>query len=201
MAQRKQRSATTREKISISQSVASEARGKDIAAVARKNLLISPTESWRDLTMEDKEIVVSRLYGGESVSMICKDLGINPGHIYRACYLDDEYAQRVATARTIGQHALVDQLWEIPFREDMSSADKHLLSDNIKWAAARIAKASTSPLGNYNERTEVHERTETVQIVLPSQFDGIEADFAVVPKPDQPEISKGPCGIADGEKR
>ena len=172
MAQRKQRSATTREKMSISHSVASEARGKDISTVARQNLLISPTESWRELTVEDKEIVVSRLYGGESVSMICKDLGIDPGHIYRACYLDDEYAQRIAIARTIGQHALVDQLWEIPFRKDMSSADKHLLSDNIKWAAARVAKSSGNPLGNYNERVEVHERQETVQINLPPEFAG-----------------------------
>lgn len=119
------------------------------------------------------------------------------GLIYQACYLDDEYAQRIAIARTIGQHALVDQLWEIPFRTDMSSADKHLFSDNIRWAAARIAKSSQSPLGNYNERTEVHERTETVQIILPSEFDGIEGYFTVVSKQDQSEISQGPCGIAD----
>lgn len=201
MAQRKQRSATTREKIKISNAVASETRGRNLAQVAKQNLLISPTESWRELTTEDKEIVVNRLYGGESVTMICRDLEVQPGLIYQACYLDDEYAQRIAVARTIGQHALVDQLWEIPFREDMSSADKHLLSDNIKWAASRIAKSSQSPLGNYNERTEVHERTETVQIVLPSEFDGIEADFSVVSKPDQPEISQGPCTIADGENR
>ena len=185
MAQRKQKSATTREKIQISNAVASETRGSNLAQVARQNLLISPTESWRELTTEDKEIVVNRLYGGESVSMICRDLEVQPGLIYQACYLDDEYAQRIATARTIGQHALVDQLWEIPFRTDMSSADKHLLSDNIKWAASRIAKSSQSPLGNYNERTEVHERTETVQIVLPSEFDGIEADFSTVSKPEK----------------
>lgn len=69
MAQRKQRSATTREKIKVSNAVASETRGRNLAQVARQNVLISPTESWRELTTEDKEIVVNRLYGGESVTM------------------------------------------------------------------------------------------------------------------------------------
>lgn len=189
MAQKKQKKLTREEKISLTKSVSSAARGKDIAVAARQMLMVSETESWRTITAEDKELVVNRLYGGESVAMICKDLGIQTGHIYQACYLDDDFAERVATARVIGQHALVDHLLEIPFRDDMSAAEKDLLSSNIKWMASRIAKSSRSPLGNYNERTEVHERTETVQINLPHQFDGIDADFGVIdePKKDEPE--------------
>ena len=171
MAQRKQ-SSTSNHKRSVTQALAADGRGKDLAIIAKENLVLSPTEQWRTLAPEHKELVVARAHGGETVSQICDDLGIDKGCVYLAAYNDPEYGQRLAIAREIGQHALVDKLLEIPLDKSMTTAEKELLSQNIKWVAARVAKSSRSPLGNYNERVEVHERQETVQINLPPEFAG-----------------------------
>ena len=166
MAQRKQ-IATKDIKQSVTHALMAENRGKALAKVAKDNLAISATESWRTVTIEEKELVVARCYGGETVAAICKDLGLQPGHIYQLAYMDEEFAHRLAISREIGQHALVDKLLEIPLDKTMSTSEKELLSQNIKWVAARVAKSSRSPLGNYNERTEHMERSESIIINLP----------------------------------
>jgi hypothetical protein len=154
-------------KQSITQAIQAEDRGRALADISKQNLAISDTNSWRTISAEHRELVLVRCYGGETVSQICRDLGFEPGHIYQLAYMDDEFAQRLSLAREIGQHALVDKLLEIPFDKEMSHDDKKLYHKAITWTAARVAKNSRTPLGNYNERTEVDERNQTVIINLP----------------------------------
>lgn len=166
MAQKKQ-TATANAKRAVTQALQADVRGKQLAEVAKQTLALSPTESWRTIAPEHYELVLARAHGGETVAQICKDLEISTGAVYQLAYMDPEFGQRLAIAREIGQHALVDKLLELPFDDTLTMANKELLERNIKWVASRVAKNSRTPLGNYNERTEQDNRSQTIIINLP----------------------------------
>lgn len=166
MAQRKQ-TATANQKRAVTQALAHDGRGKQIAEIAKQNLALSDADSWRTIAPEHLELVLARAHAGETVSRICDDLGIDKGCVYLAAYNDPEFGQRLAVAREIGQHALVDKLLELPFDDSLSMANKELLERNIKWVASRVAKNSRTALGNYNERTEQDTRSQTIVINVP----------------------------------
>lgn len=166
MAQRKQIAAKDI-KQSVTQALQAEERGKQIAEIAKQNLALSPTERWRTIAPEHAELVIARANGGETVAQICRDLDIPVGYVYQLAYMDPEFGQRLAIAREIGQHALVDKLLELPFDDTLTMANKELLERNIKWVASRVAKNSRTPLGNYNERIEQDNRSQTIIINLP----------------------------------
>jgi hypothetical protein len=172
MAQKKH-SVTTKEKMAVAQAIAKDARAKHLAEVAKSNLTLSPTEQWRVISTTDKEIVIARCFGGETVTQICEDLGIDKGLIYTNAYYDHEFAERLAVARQMGQHALVDYLLDLPRDRSMTIAERELMYKSITFHATRIAKTSKNPLGNYNERVEVHERQETINITLPASMKDI----------------------------
>ena len=159
MVHRKQRELTQGEKSALTQK-ASHTSGL-LAIAEEANITLAITDRWRTLTPEHRELVLYRVTGGETVVSICKQLSIEPGLIYMAAYLDEEFGQRLATARALGQHALVDRLLSIPSDETLSTERSKLLSDNIKWIAGRLNRP------DYGDKLAIDARIQTVPVMLP----------------------------------
>jgi hypothetical protein len=74
MAQKRQTPLSTKEKLSLAQKAKQTERLGDIAKLVDANLATKPTECWRTLTMEHKEIVLFRLAAGDTVKHVADKL-------------------------------------------------------------------------------------------------------------------------------
>lgn len=110
---------------------------KALGELADKMLAESDTNAWRTISEEHKEIILYRIRGGELLTTVCKTLSLDPATVRNLAAMDEEFDRSLATAYTHGQHAQVERLYEIPFDTTLSDARAKLLSDNIKWIAAR----------------------------------------------------------------
>ncbi|WP_188063751.1 hypothetical protein [Sphingobium sp. KCTC 72723] len=110
---------------------------KVLAALADRNLAESEVDGWRKISLEHREIILFRIRGGELLTSVCRSIGVNPGSVRNLAAMDDEFDKNLAAACAQGQHAQVERLYEIPYEDGLSDAMKKLLSDNIKWIAAR----------------------------------------------------------------
>ncbi|WP_336868870.1 hypothetical protein [Sphingomonas sanguinis] len=110
---------------------------KALSELADRNLAESDTNAWRRISEEHKELILYRIRGGHILSTACRELGIDPATVRNLAALDEDFDKRLALASAQGQMAQVERLYEIPFDVTLSDAAKKLLSDNIKWIAAR----------------------------------------------------------------
>lgn len=138
MAQKKAPKLDTVTARSIAQKARKTSELKAIAKIADENLRVSETNHWRVLAPEHLEAIRFRVLGGDTVSNICRELGIDAGHVANHIYLNPEYAAQLNEYRKHGAHALVDKLFELPFRDDMSDNDKKLYQNAITWYASRM---------------------------------------------------------------
>lgn len=110
---------------------------KALSELADRNLAESDTNAWRRISEEHKELILYRIRGGHLLSTVCRELGIDPATIRNLAALDEDFDKRLAIASAHGQHEQVSRLYEIPYDTTLSDSAKKLLSDNIKWIAAR----------------------------------------------------------------
>ncbi len=113
------------------------AGAKALAELADKMLAESDTNAWRNVSEQHKELILYRIRGGELLSTICNAIGIDPGNVRNLAAMDEDFDKRLALAYQHSQHAQVERLYEIPHDTTLSDARAKLLSDNIKWIAAR----------------------------------------------------------------
>jgi len=162
MAQKRQTPLTKEEKISLSLKAQHRERLTALAIEADKNLQLKPTETWRTLTEEHKEIVLYRCYGGDTVKQVCEELGISPGLINMAAYHDPEgFGTLLSKAREHGAHTQADMLIEIPFRDDMTDASKKMLMDGIKYLASKRNRSG------YGEHSSVDHNVTVQPVAMP----------------------------------
>lgn len=161
MAQKKQTRLSTKEKLSLAQKAKQTERLGDLAKLVDSNLATKPTESWRTLTEDHKEIVLFRLAAGDTVAHVAQQMGISPGLIYMARHLDEEFAKRYALARKAGADALVDRIREIAHDDTLSDARAKLESDNLKWIAARTSRQE------YGEHVQVDQNVTVQPVQMP----------------------------------
>jgi hypothetical protein len=110
---------------------------KALAALADQMLAESDTNAWRNVSEQHKEVILYRIRGGELLTGICRSIGLDPANIRNLAAMDDDFDKRLALAYAHGQHAHVERLHDIARDTTLSDARAKLLSDNIKWIAAR----------------------------------------------------------------
>lgn len=110
---------------------------KALAALADQMLTESDTNAWRTVSEHHKEVILYRIRGGELLTGICRAIGLDPANIRNLAAMDEDFDKRLALAYAHGQHAHVERLHEIARDTTLSDARAKLLSDNIKWIAAR----------------------------------------------------------------
>ncbi|MGK2911247.1 MAG: hypothetical protein ACSLE1_15810 [Sphingobium sp.] len=132
---------------------------QELARVADQALAMDSTTAWRTLSAEHCEIVLYRVSGGASITQITEEMGLDPGLIHVHAYIDQEFGHRLAMACEIGMHPLVDRLLTIPTDETLTSEQRRLLSDNIKWIASRVNRKA------YSDRLQVDLRQATTYIL------------------------------------
>jgi hypothetical protein len=184
MAQRKAEPLTKGQKSSLIQKAADHKRLKMLAEEASKNLKL--TDRWRKLTEEHKEIVLYRLFGGETISAACRQMGIDVALINQAAYYDEEFGTRLAIARANGQATRIERLDEIPYDNTLSDARAKLLSDNLKWVASRADRK------NWGEKLDITGKVEST-MEMPDWMFGKIVEAEALPKPDpesEPEDSE-----------
>lgn len=118
------------------------AGSKALAELASKNFAESDTNGWRNISEEHKEIVCYRIRGGELLTGICRELGLDRANIRNLAAMDEAFDLKLAAACAQGQHAQVERLYQIPYEAGLSDASKKLLSNNKKWIAARSNRKS-----------------------------------------------------------
>jgi transposase-like protein len=137
MAQKRQTPLTKDEKISLTLKAQHSSRLQTLAKHVDDNLAMKPTESWRTLTVEHKEIVLFRLSGGDTVAEVCRELGISKGVVYMARHLDPEFKKEYHLARKAGADALADMIREVSRDTTLSDSAKKIELDALKWLASR----------------------------------------------------------------
>lgn len=186
MAQRKATPLTSKEREAATKK-AKRAQGlKDISDLADANLATRPTEHWRKVTPEHKEVILYRCRAGDTVQTICNEMGISKGLVYSLAHFDEEFGRRMAEARIIGSYALRDAVLHIHEETDLSDARAKLKSDNYKWLLARENRQ------HYGEKLELTGKVES-QVALPDWMFGQIIEGEALPPPhtddseDQPE--------------
>lgn len=158
MAQKKLPKLDEPSKRAIQYAAKSVAGAQALGELADRNLAENDTTAWRSISEEHKEIILYRIRGGHLLSTVCREIGVDPGNIRNLAAMDDEFDLRLAAACEQGQHAQVERLYEIPYDTTLSDARAKLLSDNIKWVAARSNRKA------FGEHMKV-DQTVTVQPV------------------------------------
>ena len=155
MAQKRQTPLSTKEKLSLAQKAKQTERLGDLAKMVDANLATKPTESWRKLTVEHKDIVLFRLAAGDTVKHVCDQLGISAGCVYMARHLDEQFKKDFELARRAGSQALVNRLREVSRDATLSDTAKKIESDNLKWIAARTDRGDWAETVNVNTSATV----------------------------------------------
>ncbi len=156
-------------------------------------------------TMEIETEIFERLSNGEGLERITQDSHMpHRATVSNWMKQDPEFMKEIMTAYQLNTLFMVEMGMSVIDGSTYSTGnverDKAKLS-YIKWLMGKFNRTV------FGEHIQVTERKETVQIVLPSQFDGIDADFSVIDKPETGENSEmsetgnqGPCTIAERQK-
>ncbi len=173
------------EKVSITLKAQHSSRIKSIRKEADKKLALKPTESWRSLTAEVKEVILYRLYGGDTVKSVCELLDISPGLINMAAYQDpDGFGKELAIARANGSFTQADMLLDIPYDDTMSSSDKKLLSDNIKYFISRMNRDA------WGEHIKVDQNVTVQPVQMPDWSWGQTIEGQVISRDTDPDVEE-----------
>lgn len=179
MAQKKLPKLDEQSKRAIQYAARTAESAKILSELADRNLAESDTNAWRKVSEEHKEIILYRIRGGHILSTVCREIGVDPATIRNLAAIDEEFDKRLAIASSHGQSAQVEKLYEIPYDTTLSDAAKKLLSDNIKWIAARSNRKA------WGDSLQVDQNV-AVSVSMPQWgLGGPVIDGSVIEDPDQ----------------
>lgn len=97
--------------------------------MAEKKRLGAPAKP-RLYTKELGETICSRVADGETLTSVCRDIGIVPSTVYRWCVNDEDFSQRFARARDFGSEVLEDEAVDIADGRNADCDETETESDN-----------------------------------------------------------------------
>lgn len=162
MGRRAKRTLDHEEKIAVANKAQAAASMKTLTNIADKNLALDMSKRRMDMTSEQCEAIVFRVIGGATLGEACGHLGLDPAVVRNYAFKNDAFSEKLARAYAHGQHALVEELLRIPYDDGLNDAGKKLLSDNIKWIAARINRPT------YGDNIKVDHTVEHKAFVFPT---------------------------------
>jgi len=158
---------------------------KALSQLADRNLAESDTNAWRRISEEHKEIILYRIRGGHILSTACREIGVDPATIRNLAAIDEEFDKRLALACAHGQSAQVEKLYEIPYDDTLSDAAKKLLSDNIKWIAARSNRKAWGDNVNLHQSGTITVNAPQWMFGAPTSEQVIDTDFTEDPDTEE----------------
>lgn len=90
------------------------------------------------VTAEEEEAVLGVLLEGKTMKHAARELLMSYNVLAKHACNNASFRTRVANARAEGAHARVDALDDIAADKEMNPHRARLLSENIKWTAARL---------------------------------------------------------------
>lgn len=184
MAQKKLPKLDEQSKRAIQDGAKTAAGAKALAELADRNLAESDTDAWRKISPQHKEIILYRIRGGELLTTVCKAIGLNPASVRNLAAMDEEFDKALAIAYQHSQHAQVERLYEIPLDTTLSDARAKLLSDNIKWIAARSNRKAWGDSLQVDQNVAVSVTMPTWSVGGPVQ-EVIDADYTQDPDAEE----------------
>lgn len=148
MAQRRQKLLDEPSANSIAQKARRAKELATISEIADANL--TPSDGWRTVLPEHIEAIKTRLIGGDTLGNVCRGMGLDRANVLRHFHENPALMKEHLAWRATGAHALYDDLLELPFRTDMSAADKLLYYKIVSNYAPKINRDiyTDSPLVN-----------------------------------------------------
>lgn len=107
-----------------------------ISDIADQNLL--PTDAWRTVLPEHIEAIKTRLLGGDTLSSVCRRMGIDRASVVRFFHENDDMLRQYLDWKAFGTHALYENLLDLPFDSTMSDNDKMLYYKVVSNYAPKI---------------------------------------------------------------
>lgn len=183
MAQRK----TTRLDEPSAQAIAQRARrAKELTTIsdlADQNL--NPTDGWRTILPEHLEAIKTRLIGGDTLSNVCRAMGINEQSATRYFHENKEALVEFLDWKSFGSHRLWDRLIDMIDNKDMTSKDKDFAYKVINSYTGKINRTV------YGDNMNLHQ-TGNITIVAPKWIQGapiseqvIDTDFTEDPDSEE----------------
>ena len=136
MAQRKTKQLSGQSAQAIAQQARRASELQTISDIADANLL--PRDSWRTVLPEHIEAIKTRLLGGDTLSQVCRKLGIDRASVVRFFHENDDMLTQYLEWKAFGAHALYENLLDLPFDDSMSDADKMLYYKVVSNYAPKI---------------------------------------------------------------
>lgn len=156
------------------------------AAMETKKEMIATSRAVGRPSMRTEEMeveIITRLADGEGLLSITSD-----SHMPSRSTISEWMAKDPEFLKKVMSSYQMNTLFMAEFAMNVLDGGEHS-TGNVERDKAK-ANFVKWLMGKYNrplfgEHIDIKQTTETVQIVLPSEFDGIDADFAVV-KPETP---------------
>lgn len=130
-----------------------------ISDLADKNL--TPSDGWKTIRPEHIEAIKTRLIGGDTLSNVCRGLGINEASVTRYFHENKEALTEFLDWKAMGTHLLWDRLFDMIYDTNMSSTDKMF--------AFKVTNAYTGKINRpvYGENVQ-HDHAVAVNVSMPS---------------------------------
>jgi len=179
MAQRKQKQL---EGISAASVAQKARRAKELAAISEMaDANLNPADKWRTVRPEHIEAIKTRIIGGDTLSNICRALGINEASFTRHAHENPELLKEYLDWKAFGTHAMWDRLFGMIDNTEMSGQDKLF--------AFKVINAYTGKINRdvYGEHAKVDHNVTVQPVQMPDWVYGQVIDVPPEGDPDESE--------------
>lgn len=135
-----------------------------VSEIADKNL--APTDAWRTVLPEHIEAIKTRLIGGDTLTGVCRVLGLDRANVLRHFHENKELLRDFLDWKAAGAHMLYENLLELPFDDSMRDADKELYRKIVSNYAPKINRDV------YADNIRVEQTVTVTTPVMPDWFFG-----------------------------
>lgn len=181
MAQRKQKRLEGESARAIAQKARRAKELSTISEIVDRNL--TPEDEWRTIHPEHIEAIKTRLLGGDTLSNVCKGLGINHQSVTRYFHENKEELAEFLDWKAFGTHLMWDRLFEMIDDKEMSGQDKLF--------AFKVINAYSSKMNRevYGEHIKVDQNVTVQPVSMPDWSFGqvIDAKPLDTDDPDEDE--------------
>lgn len=181
MAQKKQKPLEGENARSIAQKARRARELSAISEIADQNL--NPTDAWRAILPEHIEAIKTRLIGGDTLSNVCRAMGIDEASATRHFHENEEELVRFLGWKAFGTHRMWERLIDMIDDKEMSGSDKMF--------AFKVINAYTGKINPevYGEHVK-HDMNVTVQpVAMPDWSFGQVIDAKPIEgDPDEDEL-------------